>query len=303
LDGYANSEAVLAGDGAREYIFFSLLSMCNVVRTHPPSTSEAIAAQEQGGYRGLKSYKPEIETREKMKIGPTKLPANVRISCRYDCSRELPSFLCHLIFVFSLIVDISGSITSPIYVRAPVFVLLFCKFYYISIIEELTIFLHYSLFFCLLGSIFVFCFFKRLFCSICNYLFILIIYLSLFFCTNHLKKNFFLKLWPFVDQTSSIRNPFSVFLLEKSNWRRFFQCMARFLMYGTYSTSTSLPGKDWKETGFCGYGDACKFMHDRGDYKSGWQLEKEWDQQQERERRKMLGEQVWSCTLPLCMFV
>ena len=29
--------------------------------------------------------------------------------------------------------------------------------------------------------------------------------------------------------------------------------------------------KDYKETGYCGYGDSCKFMHDRGDYKSGWQ--------------------------------
>ena len=26
--------------------------------------------------------------------------------------------------------------------------------------------------------------------------------------------------------------------------------------------------KDYKETGFCGYGDNCKFMHDRGDYLS-----------------------------------
>lgn len=32
--------------------------------------------------------------------------------------------------------------------------------------------------------------------------------------------------------------------------------------------------KDYKETGFCGYGDNCKFLHDRGDYKSGWQMEK-----------------------------
>lgn len=32
--------------------------------------------------------------------------------------------------------------------------------------------------------------------------------------------------------------------------------------------------KDYKETGYCGYGDACKFVHDRGDYKSGWELEK-----------------------------
>lgn len=31
--------------------------------------------------------------------------------------------------------------------------------------------------------------------------------------------------------------------------------------------------KDYRETGYCGYGDACKFLHDRGDYKLGWQLE------------------------------
>ena len=38
--------------------------------------------------------------------------------------------------------------------------------------------------------------------------------------------------------------------------------------------------KDWKETGYCGFGDACKFMHDRGDYKAGWELERDWNAQQ-----------------------
>ncbi|XP_046744034.1 E3 ubiquitin-protein ligase RNF113A isoform X1 [Diprion similis] len=33
--------------------------------------------------------------------------------------------------------------------------------------------------------------------------------------------------------------------------------------------------KDYKETGFCGFGDSCKFLHDRSDYKLGWQLERE----------------------------
>lgn len=33
--------------------------------------------------------------------------------------------------------------------------------------------------------------------------------------------------------------------------------------------------KDYKETGFCGFGDSCKFLHDRSDYKHGWQLEQE----------------------------
>ncbi|KAK9768243.1 RNA-splicing factor [Basidiobolus ranarum] len=42
--------------------------------------------------------------------------------------------------------------------------------------------------------------------------------------------------------------------------------------------------KDYKETGFCGYGDSCIFMHDRGDYKSGWQLEKEWEDAQKNKR-------------------
>lgn len=33
--------------------------------------------------------------------------------------------------------------------------------------------------------------------------------------------------------------------------------------------------KDFKETGFCGFGDSCKFLHDRSDYKHGWQLEQQ----------------------------
>ncbi|XP_068646006.1 zinc finger CCCH domain-containing protein 1 [Aristolochia californica] len=45
--------------------------------------------------------------------------------------------------------------------------------------------------------------------------------------------------------------------------------------------------KDYKETGYCGFGDACKFMHDRGDYKSGWQLEKEWEEAEKARKRKL----------------
>ncbi len=45
--------------------------------------------------------------------------------------------------------------------------------------------------------------------------------------------------------------------------------------------------KDYKETGFCGYGDNCKFLHDRGDYKSGWQMEVEWDKKQNDRKRKL----------------
>eukprot|EP00919_Chromeraceae_sp_WS-2016_P073717 GHVR01174306.1.p1 GENE.GHVR01174306.1~~GHVR01174306.1.p1 ORF type:complete len:302 (-),score=77.53 GHVR01174306.1:111-1016(-) len=45
--------------------------------------------------------------------------------------------------------------------------------------------------------------------------------------------------------------------------------------------------KDYKETGYCGWGDTCKFLHDRSDYKSGWQLEKEWDEEQKRKQERV----------------
>ncbi|KAK9898734.1 hypothetical protein P389DRAFT_132985, partial [Cystobasidium minutum MCA 4210] len=31
--------------------------------------------------------------------------------------------------------------------------------------------------------------------------------------------------------------------------------------------------KDYAETGWCGFGDSCKFLHDRSDYKSGWEMD------------------------------
>ncbi|SJK86617.1 RING finger protein 113A [Babesia microti strain RI] len=45
--------------------------------------------------------------------------------------------------------------------------------------------------------------------------------------------------------------------------------------------------KDYKETGYCGFGDTCKFLHDRSDYKSGWQIEKEWNEQQKLKQQKL----------------
>lgn len=47
--------------------------------------------------------------------------------------------------------------------------------------------------------------------------------------------------------------------------------------------------KDYKEAGYCGFGDSCKFLHDRSDYKPSYILEKEWDEKQkaiEEKKRK-----------------
>ncbi|KAK8789680.1 hypothetical protein JH06_1769 [Blastocystis sp. subtype 4] len=44
--------------------------------------------------------------------------------------------------------------------------------------------------------------------------------------------------------------------------------------------------KDYKETGYCSFGDSCKFIHDRSDYKSGWEIEKEWQKEQEEKRKR-----------------
>ena len=35
--------------------------------------------------------------------------------------------------------------------------------------------------------------------------------------------------------------------------------------------------KDYKQTGYCGFGDNCKYLHERSDYKAGWELDKEWE--------------------------
>eukprot|EP00937_MAST-01D_sp_MAST-1D-sp2_P002869 g2869.t1 len=50
--------------------------------------------------------------------------------------------------------------------------------------------------------------------------------------------------------------------------------------------------KDYKETGFCGYGDSCIFLHDRTDYKTGWQMEKEHEAAERKRMRRAAGEDV-----------
>lgn len=44
--------------------------------------------------------------------------------------------------------------------------------------------------------------------------------------------------------------------------------------------------KDYNETGFCGFGDSCKFLHDRGDYKSGWELDLDWEEEQRKKKKQ-----------------
>jgi RING finger protein 113A len=46
--------------------------------------------------------------------------------------------------------------------------------------------------------------------------------------------------------------------------------------------------KDYKESGYCGFGDSCKFLHDRSDYKTGWQVEADWMTEQKRIEKERL---------------
>nr|POF05894.1 pre-mrna-splicing factor cwc24 [Quercus suber] len=44
--------------------------------------------------------------------------------------------------------------------------------------------------------------------------------------------------------------------------------------------------KDYKQTGYCGFGDSCKFLHAREDYQAGWQLDQEWEKTKKKNRKQ-----------------
>jgi RING finger protein 113A len=48
--------------------------------------------------------------------------------------------------------------------------------------------------------------------------------------------------------------------------------------------------KDYKETGFCGFGDTCIYLHDRGDTKSGWEMEREYEEKKKKEEEMRVRE-------------
>lgn len=50
--------------------------------------------------------------------------------------------------------------------------------------------------------------------------------------------------------------------------------------------------KDYKQTGFCGFGDSCKFLHAREAYKQGWELDRDWEIQ--TKGKKIVGKTVAS---------
>eukprot|EP00127_Corallochytrium_limacisporum_P003967 Clim_evm16s156 gene=Clim_evmTU16s156 len=59
--------------------------------------------------------------------------------------------------------------------------------------------------------------------------------------------------------------------------------------------------KDFKETGFCGFGDTCQFLHDRTDLSKGMSIDRNWDVTSRTRAKTISGEMdVAPSVCPLC---
>lgn len=56
--------------------------------------------------------------------------------------------------------------------------------------------------------------------------------------------------------------------------------MARSVRDSTFIDYKPSVCKDYREFGYCSFGDSCIFVHDRGDYKAGWELDLDWERSQ-----------------------
>ena len=46
--------------------------------------------------------------------------------------------------------------------------------------------------------------------------------------------------------------------------------------------------KDFHDSGYCSWGDSCIYAHDRTNYKRGWEIDKEWEDQQKELKSKQI---------------
>lgn len=58
--------------------------------------------------------------------------------------------------------------------------------------------------------------------------------------------------------------------------------------------------KDFHDSGYCSWGDSCLYAHDRTNYKRGWELDKEWEDQQRAQMTAAPKSTEHSADCPVC---